>query len=85
MRRRFALCPLATRKGMKAALAPLLRAAMDAGLVSAELFTGEWTDVGTPERLAEINEPPDNFKMRQARGANRVDAGLDLLRKAQGL
>ncbi len=43
-------------QGTKAALAPLLRAAMDAGLVSAELFMGEWTDVGTPERLAQLNE-----------------------------
>ncbi len=48
--------PAGNPAGTKAALAPLLRAAMDAGLVSAELFTGEWTDVGTPERLAELNE-----------------------------
>jgi N-acetyl-alpha-D-muramate 1-phosphate uridylyltransferase len=47
--------PAGNPQGVKAALAPLLRAAMDAGLVSAEIFTGEWTDVGTPERLAEIN------------------------------
>ena len=42
-------------QGTVAPLAPLLRAAMDAGLVSAELYTGAWTDVGTPERLAELN------------------------------
>lgn len=41
--------------GIKAPLAPLLRRAMDAGRVSAELYTGPWTDVGTPERLAELN------------------------------
>ena len=41
--------------GTKAALAPLLRQAMDAGRVSASLYTGRWTDVGTPERLAELN------------------------------
>ncbi len=41
--------------GVKAALAPLLRAAMDQHLVSAELYTGPWTDVGTPERLAALN------------------------------
>jgi MurNAc alpha-1-phosphate uridylyltransferase len=41
--------------GAKAALAPLLRGAMRAGLVSAELYTGRWTDVGTPERLAQLN------------------------------
>jgi N-acetyl-alpha-D-muramate 1-phosphate uridylyltransferase len=77
--------PAGNPQGIKAALAPLLRAAMDAGNVSAELFTGEWTDVGTPERLAEINERPDNFAQRQSRGKNRVEDGLDLLRKAQGL
>jgi MurNAc alpha-1-phosphate uridylyltransferase len=44
--------------GIKAALAPLLRAAMDQGKVSAELYTGRWTDVGTPERLAQLNSAP---------------------------
>ena len=33
-------------------LAPLLRAAMAAGRVTGERHRGEWTDVGTPERLA---------------------------------
>jgi len=42
-------------QGTAAPLAPLLRQAMDAGQVSAELHTGAWTDVGTPERLAELN------------------------------
>ena len=41
--------------GVKAPLAPLLRCAMDAGRVSASLYGGRWTDVGTPERLAELN------------------------------
>jgi MurNAc alpha-1-phosphate uridylyltransferase len=41
-------------QGTAAPLAPLLRQAMDAGLVSAELYTGPWTDVGTPERLKEL-------------------------------
>ncbi|WP_093243412.1 nucleotidyltransferase family protein [Variovorax sp. EL159] len=43
--------------GLKAPLAPILRAAMDNELVSAELYTGPWTDVGTPERLAQLNTP----------------------------
>lgn len=43
-------------KGVAAPLAPLLRKAMDDGQVSAELYTGPWTDVGTPERLAELND-----------------------------
>jgi MurNAc alpha-1-phosphate uridylyltransferase len=42
-------------QGTAAPLAPLLRAAMDQGLVSATLYTGPWTDVGTPERLAQLN------------------------------
>src|SRR3990167_1272964 len=36
-------------QGTKAALAPLLRAAMDQARISAELYTGRWTDVGTPQ------------------------------------
>ncbi len=41
--------------GLRAALAPLLRAAMDRGLVSAELYRGAWADVGTPQRLERLN------------------------------
>jgi MurNAc alpha-1-phosphate uridylyltransferase len=41
--------------GVKTPLAPLLRAAIDNGQVSAELYPGPWTDVGTPERLAQLN------------------------------
>jgi len=47
--------PSGNPAGVKAPLAPLLRRAMDAGRVSASLYTGRWTDVGTPERLAELN------------------------------
>lgn len=36
-------------------LAPLLRSAIAQGLVTAELYQGEWVDVGTPERLAALN------------------------------
>ena len=43
-------------QGVKAPLAPLLRAAMDQGRVSASLYTDLWTDVGTPERLHAIND-----------------------------
>ena len=35
-------------------LAPLLRDAAIRGRVSAELHTGLWSDVGTPERLAAV-------------------------------
>ena len=43
-------------QGTAAPLAPLLRKAIAAGHVSAELYTGAWTDVGTPERLAQLND-----------------------------
>jgi MurNAc alpha-1-phosphate uridylyltransferase len=36
-------------------LAPLLRAAMARGAVTGEHYRGRWTDVGTPERLAELD------------------------------
>ena len=40
----------------KRPLAPVLRAAMECCQVSGELYKGEWLDVGTPQRLAELNE-----------------------------
>jgi MurNAc alpha-1-phosphate uridylyltransferase len=42
-------------QGVKAPLAALLRRAMDNQQVSAELYAGPWTDVGTPQRLTELN------------------------------
>lgn len=48
--------PRGNPEGVKAPLAPLLRRAMEGGWVSASLYTGDWTDVGTPERLAELNQ-----------------------------
>ncbi len=44
------------RAGEKAPLAPLLRQAMDAAAVSGEYYAGRWTDVGTPGRLAALDE-----------------------------
>ena len=49
--------PAGNPDGIKAPLAPILRAAMDNEQVSAELYTAPWTDVGTPERLAQLNTP----------------------------
>jgi MurNAc alpha-1-phosphate uridylyltransferase len=42
------------RAGERAQLAPLLRAAADGGRLSGELHAGVWHDVGTAERLAEL-------------------------------
>ena len=52
-----AWCPITAGNpnGVKAPLAAMLRAAMDQGLVSASLYEGLWVDVGTPERLAQLN------------------------------
>ena len=36
-------------------LAPLLRSAMTAGRAGGEHYRGRWTDVGTPQRLAELD------------------------------
>ncbi len=36
-------------------LAPLLRAAMSRGEVSGEYYAGDWWDIGTPERLAQLD------------------------------
>lgn len=36
-------------------LAPMLRAAADKGQISASIIDCAWTDVGTPERLAQLN------------------------------
>jgi MurNAc alpha-1-phosphate uridylyltransferase len=42
-------------RGSKAKLAPLLRAAMASGKVGGTYYAGCWTDVGTPERLLELD------------------------------
>ncbi len=42
--------------GHKAPLAPLLREAIAASRVSGECFAGRWLDIGTPERLHQLDE-----------------------------
>ena len=42
--------------GQPAALAPLLKQAMLKFQITAEVITNNWIDVGTPERLAQVNE-----------------------------
>ena len=50
--------PAGNPQGLKAALAPLLFAAAAQGQVSAEAYSGPWTDVGTPQRLDSLNRDP---------------------------
>ncbi|OYY20888.1 MAG: mannose-1-phosphate guanylyltransferase [Polynucleobacter sp. 24-46-87] len=45
--------------GSPAKLAPLLREAMTKNRVSGEKYTGPWHDVGTPQRLQELNAAND--------------------------
>ncbi len=51
----FAGLPAGNPGGLKVPLAPMLRQAADNGQVSAQLYDGDWTDVGTPQRLAQLN------------------------------
>ena len=44
-------------RGAKAKLAPLLTQAIRERRVSGELYSGRWHDVGTPQRLAALNQP----------------------------
>jgi MurNAc alpha-1-phosphate uridylyltransferase len=52
----FDALPAGNPQGLHAPLGPMLRQAMAHGAVSAELYTGPWTDVGTPERLQALNQ-----------------------------
>lgn len=44
------------KAGQSAPLGPLLREAIAAGKVSGELYQGYWMDVGTPERLEQLEQ-----------------------------
>ena len=43
--------------GQSAQIAPILRQYAAKGLVGGEIYRGDWTDVGTAERLAQLNAP----------------------------
>ena len=43
--------------GETAKLAPILREFADQGKIGAEVYRGDWTDVGTIERLEQLNAP----------------------------
>ena len=54
--------------GQAAALAPLLRKAMIKFQVTAEIIKDKWIDVGTPERLAQVNDFIKTHDISQHRG-----------------
>jgi MurNAc alpha-1-phosphate uridylyltransferase len=56
--------------GARAPLGPLLRTAMREGRVTGETFSGFWSDVGTPQRLAEA----DAFVRNRAGGDHALSA-----------
>lgn len=51
----FASLPAGNPLGLALPLVPLMRQAIDNDQMSGELYLGEWADVGTPERLVQIN------------------------------
>lgn len=55
--------------GQPAALAPLLKQAMLKFQVTAEVITDNWIDVGTPERLTQVNEFIENKSAGNHQGA----------------
>ena len=55
--------------GQPAALAPLLKQAMLKFQVTAEVMTDNWIDVGTPERLEQVNRFIKNKGIGRHRGA----------------
>ena len=55
--------------GQPAALAPLLKKAMIKFQITAEVISDNWIDVGTPERLTQVNEFIDSHGVANHRGA----------------
>jgi len=51
----FAGLPAGNPQGIKAPMLPLMLAAIERQQLSAEIYAGSWTDVGTPARLEELN------------------------------
>ncbi len=47
---------LAGQKADRFSLVPLMREAADAGRLTGGLYEGLWEDIGTPERLAQLNQ-----------------------------
>ena len=54
------------KRGEVMKLRPLLDAAIAAGTLTGERFAGRWVDVGTPERLAELDKELRDAELRKA-------------------
>ena len=54
------------KRGEVMKLRPLLDAAIAAGALTGERFAGRWVDVGTPERLAELDKELRDAERRKA-------------------
>jgi MurNAc alpha-1-phosphate uridylyltransferase len=54
----FDSLPVGNPEGRKAPMLPLMLAAIARAEMTGEIYTGEWTDVGTPGRLAALNAGP---------------------------
>lgn len=53
----FDSLPAGNPQGLKAPMLPLMLAAIDNAQLTAEICTTPWADVGTPQRLAQLNAP----------------------------
>ena len=51
----FDSLPAGNPQGVKAPMLPLMLEAIDNEQLTAEIYTGPWADVGTPQRLAQLN------------------------------
>lgn len=51
----FDSLPAGNAEGRKAPMLPLMLSAIEREQMTAEIYTGPWTDVGTPERLSALN------------------------------
>ncbi len=49
--------------GHKAALRPCLERAIDADRLAGQVYSSSWTDVGTPQRLADLNQADTNVSL----------------------
>ena len=54
------------KRGEVMKLRPLLDAAIAAGTLTGERYAGRWVDVGTPERLAELDKELRDAELRKA-------------------